>query len=237
MSGVAGERGWPVSGTEAGPGREPEVRIELRPIGTPLSLGFTGLAIATSTLACLNLGWLPTTSTSHVGLVLLGFAAPLQALATWLSFAARDTPTGSGFGVQAASWTVAGLTLLDSPAGSRSATLGIVLLAAAAGLVPSILTAGIGKLVPAAVMATTAIRFVLTGLYEKLGGAGLERAAGGVGIFLAVLALYTALAVDLEAARGRTVLPLGRRSASPGPAAPAPDIGEVEREPGVRPTL
>lgn len=211
-------------------------QVTLRPIGTPLPLGFTGLAVATSVLACANLAWLAKASQHQVALVLLLFAVPLQTLAALLCFAGRDSPTGTGFAVQGASWAVIGLVLLGSVPGSRSSTLGAFLLAASASLIPSVFTAGLAKVVPAAVMGTTALRFLLTGLYELLGGADLERAAGGVGLFLAVLALYTALAVDLETVWHRTVLPLGRRGQA-GPEGHRQDLRQVEHEPGVRERL
>jgi uncharacterized protein len=60
-----------------------------------------------------------------------------------------------------------------------------------------------------------------------------------VGIALAVVTLYTALALELEGARGRTVLPPGRRGrAEAAVCGQGPlDVADVAGEPGVRPQL
>ncbi len=61
-------------------------------------------------------------------------------------------------------------------------------------------------------LATTALRFAVTGGYEWTGATGWKVTAGWVGVALCVLAAYAALAMVLEDARHRTVLPLGRRA-------------------------
>lgn len=214
--------------------------VFLRPLGTPLPLGFAGLVVATSMLACLNLGWIPTTEQHQVALVLIAFAFPLQMLATILLFLVRDAPSGAGIGVQAATWLTVGLLLLVGRPGATTATAGIFLFAAAGALLPSALTSSATKLVPAGVMLATAARFVLTGVYEKVGGTAWEHAAGWEGLAVAGVALYATLAVDLEGALRHTVLPLGRRRGS----GPVPteerledQMPELESEPGVRSKL
>jgi uncharacterized protein len=77
-------------------------------------------------------------------------------------------------------------------------------------LIPAAAAAA-GKLVPAAVLGTTAVRFALTGVYELTASGGWQDAAGIVGLLLCGLGLYAALAMALEDALGKTVLPLGRR--------------------------
>ena len=66
-------------------------------------------------------------------------------------------------------------------------------------------------LVPAAVMATAAVRFALTGVAELTGSVAWRHGAGIVGVILAGLAFYAAAALALEAATGRAVLPVLRR--------------------------
>lgn len=88
----------------------------------------------------------------------------------------------------------------------------LLLCSAAALLVPG--AAAITKAVPAAVILTSAARFALTGIAEINGDTHWFTAAGWVGVALAALAAYAALALELEAAHSRTVLPLGRRGAS-----------------------
>lgn len=221
--------------TSSGP--DPQ-RIMLRPVGTPLPLAFVGLAVATATLACLDLGWIPVTEQHQVALVLIAFAFPLQGLATVFCFLARDAPSGAAVGVQAAAWLTLGLLLLTGDPGSRSDTVAFFLFAAAASLIPAVATTALGKIVPALVMATTCVRFVLTGLYERFGGAAWAHSAGWVGVALACLALYAALAIDVESTRHRTVLPLGRHGSGrtalvPGP----PREATLETQPGVREQL
>jgi uncharacterized protein len=70
-------------------------------------------------------------------------------------------------------------------------------------LIPAAAAAA-GKLVPAAVLGTTAVRFALTGVYELTASGGWQDAAGIVGLLLCGLGLYAALAMALEDALGKT---------------------------------
>ncbi|HET9075871.1 MAG TPA: hypothetical protein VFN68_02980 [Acidimicrobiales bacterium] len=214
-------------------------QVFLRPLGTPLPLGMVGLAVATSVLACLNLGWIPTSEQHQVALVLFAFAFPLQLVATVLLFLARDAPAGAGIGVQSVTWLALGLLLFTGKPGVLSATVSVFLFAAAAAVLPAVVTSSLGKLVPAAVMGATSLRYVLTGLYEHFGGTAWEHAAGWEGIVLAGLALYCAFASDLESQLHRTVLPMGRHGS--GRRALQQDLAdqlpELHSEPGVRPQI
>lgn len=213
-----------------------EVQIFLRPIGTPLPLGFVGLAVATSVLSSFNLGWIPTTEQHQVALVLMAFAFPIQLVATVLLFLVRDAPSGAGMGVLSLTWLALGLLLVTGTPGTLSATVSIFLFASAAALVPAVLSASISKLVPAAVLAMASLRFLLTGIWERLGGTAWQHAAGWEGIVLAGLALYAALASDLEGLVHHTLLPMGRHGR--GRQTLVQDlreqVPELEREPGVR---
>lgn len=51
----------------------------------------------------------------------------------------------------------------------------------------------------------------MTAGYQWTGAAGWTAAAGWMGLALGLVALYTALALELEDTRARTVLPVGRR--------------------------
>lgn len=210
-------------------------RIVLRPIGNPLPLGFLGLFVATSAFATLQLGWVPADQGRVVALSALLFTAPLQLLAAVYGFLARDPVAGTGMGVLAGTWTLAGYVTLTSEPGTSSGALGVVLvLAGVAMLVPA--TAGRTKLVAAGVMAAAGLRFAVTGVAEVTGSDTWSTVAGVVGLALALLALYAALAFELEDARHRTVLPLLRR----GPAASAlsggvaDQLSQVRHEAGVR---
>jgi succinate-acetate transporter protein len=214
-------------------------RIFLRPLGNPLPLGFIGLAGATIALSGLQLHWVHTAESPQVGIVLIFFAAPAQLIASVLAFLSRDAPTAAGMGVQAATWLTAGVVLLTSPPGSRSQVLGLLLFAAAAGVLVAAISASLGKVVAAAVLATTALRFLVSGVYQYTGASGWRDAAGWVGVVLCALALYAALGMSLEDSQHRTVLPLlrrrrGKRAVSEGMMGADHDL---EREPGVREQL
>lgn len=187
------------------------VRVVLRPLANPLPLGFLALAGATLLLSGLQLAWLPGGEGTAVALVLLAFAFPTQLVASILGYLARDVVAGTGMGVLAGTWLAVALVILTSPPGATSRALALHLwLAGAAMLVPAA-GAVTGKLVPAAVLATTALRFLVTGGYEWTGADGWRVAAGVVGLVLCALAVYAALAMVIEDVRRRPVLPLWRR--------------------------
>src|SRR5204863_3513846 len=105
------------------------------------------------------------------------------------------------------------LVSLTSPPASTSDALGLFLLVAAVAMLVSATAAATGKLVPAAVLATTALRFATTGTYQLTASSTWKHVAGIVGLCLCALAVYAALAMALEDAAGETLLPLGRRGA------------------------
>lgn len=211
--------------------------VFLRPLGTPMPLAFLGLAVPATVLSCFQLGWVPLPQQHQVAVVLMAFAFPLQALATVLLFLARDAPAGAGVGVLSVSWLTLGLLLLMGRPGSTSAVVAVFLFAAGAAMLPGVASTVIAKLVPAAVLALASAKLVLTGVYEKLGGIGWEHAAGWEGLILAAVAIYGALAADLESEMHRTILPMGRWGI--GRRAFQIDLesqsSALKREPGVRP--
>ena len=68
------------------------------------------------------------------------------------------------------------------------------------------------KRVPALVLATTALRFVLTGIYQLSVGTAWKVAGGVTGVVLCAFALYAAAAFMIEETSHRSWLPLGRRN-------------------------
>ena len=66
-----------------------ESRVFLRPIASPLTLGFLALGGATLILSGSQLGWFPLSETRYVALVLMAFGAPLQLLSSVFGFLAR----------------------------------------------------------------------------------------------------------------------------------------------------
>jgi uncharacterized protein len=202
-----------------------ETRITLRPVASPLPLGFLALALATIPFTAVQLGWVSPTEGRVAAIGAIAATVPLQLLASVLGFLARDVVAATGMGVLAGTWGTVGLTTVSSPPGAVSAGLGVFLLTAGLCMwVPA--AAAMAKLVPATVMGLAGLRFLVTGAYELSGSAAWKAAAGWVGLLLGAVALYAGLALALEANAGRTVLPLGRR----GPI-------DLSAEPGVRSQL
>ena len=214
------------------------VRVVLRPIGTPLPLGFLGLSIATLAFGAIQVGWVEKATGHTVALAVLGLTVPGQLLASVLGYLARDPVAGTGMGILSGTWAAIALATLALPAGATSPGLGVVLIgSAAAMLVPA--TGGRTKAVAATVMALSAVRFAVTGIAQLNGDAGWLAAAGWIGLVLAIVALYAAFAFALEGTDKRTVLPLWRFGRSA--AAVGGDLREqasgLAREPGVRTQL
>lgn len=214
-------------------------RIVLRPIGSPLPLGFLGLAGATMTLSGLELGWVPAGLHDTVGLVLVAFAVPAQLIASIFGFLSRDTVCGTGMGVLAGTWLTVGLAVHDAPPVGPNRALAVFLFVAAAAMVSPATAAATAKIVPALVMALAAVRFLLTALWLWFGGKGWEHVGGWEGLALCAFALYTAFGLELEDTLRRLVLPLGRfglgRRVLTGGVGDNLDL--VEREAGVREQL
>jgi succinate-acetate transporter protein len=214
-------------------------RIVLRPVGSPLPLGFIALGGASVVLSGLQLGWLPTSETHQVATVILVFPVPLQLLASVFGFLARDSVGGTGMGVLAGAWLVTGTLTVTSTPGSTSRTLGLLLFFVSAGLMVPTTAATLGKVAAAVVMFGAGARFALTGIYEFTDGTGWEHTSGWWGLGLCIVALYAALAFEVEDTRRQTVLPVGRhragRKALTGGI--ADDLDSVQHEAGVREQL
>jgi succinate-acetate transporter protein len=213
-------------------------RVMLRPLATPLPLGFLALAIATTAFATVQLSWIPQTQAHTVALGVLVLTVPLQFLAAVMGFLARDPVAATGMGILSGTWAAACLATLSSPPGAASEGLGVILLTSAACLlIPA--AAARTKVIPALVILTSSARFAVTGVAELDGGATWMQAAGWVGIVLAVLSGYAALALELEGSESRTVLPLGRAGASKQAMDGRLDdqVHQIATEPGVRQQL
>jgi uncharacterized protein len=218
---------------------EPLSRISLRPIGSPLPLGLLALAVATFTLAGLQLSWIPVGQQHDAGLVILTFAVPLQALSCIYGFIARDSAAGTGMALQAGGWFSIGITALTGKPGETSPALGLLLVGAATALLVPAVTASLSKVLASIAMALTSVRFYLTGAYELSSAAYWKDAAGIAGLVLAVVAFYAGLAFELEDSRRATVLPTIRRGAGRRALAGnlADEVAGVQHEAGVRTIL
>lgn len=212
-------------------------RIFLRPIGSPLTLGMSGLAIASLVQSGLDLHWLAAGQSRDVGLILLSVPFVLQIVACVFSYLARDGATGAAIGVLSVSWLAQGLVHVTSPPGSRSGALGLMLLAAGGTLALSGAAVATAKPLPGAVFVLAALRFVLSGISLLGGGAFFEHAGGILGLIVVAMAGYCVLAFELEGLQHRPVLPTFRRGvAAAGAANPAGATDGLAQEPGVRQT-
>jgi succinate-acetate transporter protein len=216
--------------------------VALSPIATPLPLTFVGLLLATTILSGLELGWIPKGELHEAGWALLAVPVPLQLIAAIFGFHGRSATAATGSSTLAAAWLAIALDLINTPAGAPTPSKAVGMLAfavAAALLIPAFGDGYGGSLLPAATLGVTSIRFLLTGVVAFGGGAALRHATGGYGCFVAAFALYAALALELESATHKAVLPTFRRTESAA-AIVAPltvQVEALEHEAGVRKSL
>ncbi|MDH6228459.1 MULTISPECIES: GPR1/FUN34/YaaH family transporter [Streptomyces] len=218
------------------PDQVPPVVVHLRPLASPLPMGFLGLAGGTFVVAASQLEWLPPAQGKAVAIVLLAFVLPLQSAASVLGFLCRDDVAATGMAVLSGTWLSLGLIMLSSPPGSTSKAAGLLLLLAALALWAPIAAAGTAKLVASLVLVVASLRFAATGVHELSAAEAWKHVAGVIGLVLTAVALYAAFALVLEDQRQRTVLPTWRRGK--GAEALTGDrqsrTGQVTGEAGVR---
>jgi hypothetical protein len=220
-------------------GERVEFRVMLRPLASSLPLGFFAFTVGTVLLSALELSWVPPAQDASLMILVLAFVVPLEALSGLFAFLARDSGAATGLTMLSASWLATSVTVMRGPPGALSAPLGVFLLTLTALMLISSVTAISGKPLFGVLLLIGACRFALTGVYQVTGTAAVEQAAGWIGIPLAVFALYGGLALLLEEAYQRTVLPLGRRGRSRTSLEGgfARQVHQAEQEPGVRPQL
>lgn len=210
-------------------------RVFLRPLANPMPLGFLGLFFATTLLAGVQLGWVPKNQESELAVGMLVLTVPVQFIACIYGFLVRDLVAGTGMGFLAGSWATVALVILLTP-GSRNSGLAWILVLAGTALTIPAFAAAQSKVLAAAVLLGTTVRYWVTAVYEWGGPHAWETAAGVVGIALGVLALYAALAFEVEDQRRETVFPTLRRGS--GTVAMTGDLADqvhkAHNEAGVR---
>lgn len=218
-------------------GREPgPAQVFLRPIANPFALGFVGLAVATILASGVEMGWIPASQRHQAAVLMIAFAPAILLVASVFGFLARDAVAATASGVLSATWLAVGISLLLSAPGSHSRSLALLLFVAGAAVFLSTVVAAQSKLVPAAVLALAAIRFILTGVYEWGASTTWGHAAAWVGVALCACALYGAISLELEDIKRRAVLPTLRRGTGKRALEPNLDaqIQGVPAEAGVR---
>ena len=201
--------------------------VVLRPLATPMPLGFLGQAVASWAFACLQLSWLAPDQGHLVAIGVLAFTVPLQGIASVLGFLARDPVAGTGTGLLAGGWAMIAAGTLLTPPGGTTGALGVLMLGVAGALLLPAIVA-VTRVAAAAVLWLSVARFAVTGVAELLGDQSWLHAAGWVGLVLSATSAYAAAAFELEAATGHRWLPIGRLSSRP---------SQPHQEPGVRPDL
>jgi succinate-acetate transporter protein len=211
-------------------------RIILRPIGSPLPLGFFTVAIDNVLVSTLQWGLLPLTDRRTIALIVFP-AFIVQAIVGIIALGARDSIAGTLMLSFATTWLVDALVLFLYPPGAAAA-LGIFYIVFAA-FVALMLVSALLKRALAAVLAVAMPRFLIAGIAEITGSQPLAQAGAALGFLLAAVSMYTAFALLLEDSRGRELLPIGRlgaaRQATHGTL--AVELRDIERQAGVRRTL
>ncbi|AQT70882.1 GPR1/FUN34/YaaH family transporter [Streptomyces sp. fd1-xmd] len=211
-------------------------RINLRPIASPMPLGFYTVAIASVIVGCFQLGLFEEGARRAVGLAVLP-AFVLQLLVSWFAFGARDVVAATLMACFSGLWLATALTLvLEAPGSMR--VLGVLNAVFALFAVLMASVAG-RKRALWLVLCTAVPRFAVAALAGLTGVPWVAAVSGVLGLLLAAVALYTAFALMLEDMRGEEVLPIGRS----GPAHHAVEgdlavqLRNLERQAGVRRTL
>ncbi|MDX6474814.1 MAG: uncharacterized protein QOH95_325 [Gaiellaceae bacterium] len=220
-------------------GIHPQVRVVVRPYGSAIPLGFFAFGIGMFLYAALDAPWVAATQGRSVGLLLAGFVAPLELVATVFAFLARDTVAAATLGLFAGSWFVGGLTTMQAKPGELDPAVGYFLIAFTIVVVLLGATAVLGKPFIAVLLVVSAARALLSAVYELGGGARWNHIGGWLALGIFCVAMYGGIAFLLEDALGRTVLPLGRtggsREAMEGGL--SDQLRGLEDEAGVRHTL
>jgi succinate-acetate transporter protein len=222
--------------------RDGQYVVNLRPVASPLPLAFGGLLIASIIVSAYELRWIPPAQHHSTGWVLLAVPIPLQLLAAWWGFESRSSAAATGSAVLAAVWLGLALdfiTTAPGPPGPSNAVGMLMFGAAAVLLAPLLAELRVGSLLPAAVLATTAVRFALTGVSGVAHRTAWAHASGWCGLAVAVVSLYAVIALELEGAMQEALLPTFRRrrsrTAMDGPL--EEQVARLENETGVRATV
>jgi len=193
-----------------GPLAQEATRIVLRPIASPLPLGFLALFVGSLLVSALQLHWVPVAQRHEIAIGVLALTVPLQLIACLYGFLCRDVVASTGLGLLGGTWAVLGVTSLTTPPQATSPGLGILLVVAAGALLVPTVAALHSKVVAAVLLALAAVRFAITGGYELTSAPGWQYASGICGVVVAGLALYAALAAEVDSATRRNLLPLLR---------------------------
>lgn len=194
---------------------DPLARVFLRPLATPLPMGFLSLVVATTVFSAIQLAWISPVEGAIAARVVLILCVPVFLIACIFGFLSRDPVAGTGMGMLAIGWGSIALATMTTNLSLPSPGEAVILYSLA-GILLVPVVASFGKPVAGLVMLLTATRFGVTataGLassYHWSGATGWTDTAGWVGIALAAVGLYAAFAFELEGVAHKAVLPVPR---------------------------
>lgn len=186
-------------------------RVVLRPIGSPLPLGFFAFGIGSALLSFQQFMIVPASDSRSLLILLAVFVFPLQLLSSIFAFLSREPLAATLLALLAFSWPANTLTtLLGGPGAESSPTVALFYFCISAVLLLLAVPALTAKPVLGAVAALAVARYALLGATTLTGAPLLARFSGGVGFAIFGLALYGGLALVCEDVAHRTVLPFPR---------------------------
>ncbi|WP_199432816.1 hypothetical protein [Qaidamihabitans albus] len=186
-------------------------RLMLRPIASPLPLGFFAFAIGSGLLSMEQFGLLGSGQERNLALLLAVFVFPAQLLAGVFAFLGREPIAATALSIIAFSWPAAALVTVLAPPGDSTSPLAGALDALIALVLGLLVPVGIrGKPVVGTVVLLGATRYALNAAVEFTGSGVVELLSAATGTLILVLGVYGGLALVLEDTAHRTVLPFPR---------------------------
>jgi uncharacterized protein len=157
---------------------DPPVQIVLRPLASPLPIGFFAFAVGSFLFSLPELGWICHEQLRPTALIMLVFVAPLELIAGVIAFWARDAGGATSLSIFGMTWaTVAGVTFYTSD--ETVAALGAFLIALSFVILALAIASASGKPVFAIVLTLASARFIINGLFHVTGSSTLEQIAAG----------------------------------------------------------
>jgi succinate-acetate transporter protein len=84
------------------------LRITLRPLASPLPIGFYAFATGSLLFSAFELGWVAADQSLPLAIIMVTFVAPLELIASVLAFWARDPGGATALGLFGMTWATTG---------------------------------------------------------------------------------------------------------------------------------
>jgi uncharacterized protein len=190
------------------------VSIFVRPLGSPVVLGFFAFAVGMFMLGVQSLHWVKASEYETVGFVLIAFVFPLELIAGVIAYFTRDTLAATVLSLFATSWLLLGILLATSPPHELNHAVGFFLFAFSSATLSLAIVAVTGKPLFSLLLTLSTARAILAGIYQFGAGQTVNGAAGVVALTLCAIAVYGGLALLFEDVLQETRLPVFRRGAA-----------------------